>query len=126
MKAFDFIICETWLLSHCPVYQVLHQVTEDLNTNKKKTRDKPKLVSCFTSGTRITLHIILGFLCYSVGIHVLLSWDSCGTQLGFLWYSVGIPVVLKGDLLWYSYSLNICIFYTIFKMIIFFISYANA
>ena len=28
---------------------------------------------------------------------MVLSWDSCDTQLGFLCYSVGIPVVLVWD-----------------------------
>ena len=32
---------------------------------------------------------------YSVGIPVLLRWDSCVTRLGFLCYSVGIPVLLS-------------------------------
>ena len=41
-------IRKTWLLS--PVYQVLHQVAEDLDTNKK-TRGKPKLVPRFAAGT---------------------------------------------------------------------------
>ena len=62
MKAFDFI--EFWLYtqdlasqlyhiaeySRCPVYQVLHQVAEDLDT-KKNTRGKPKLVLRFAAGT---------------------------------------------------------------------------
>ena len=46
---------------------------------------------------RITLHIILRFLCYSVEIPVLFSWDSCVIQLVFLCYSVGIPVLLSWD-----------------------------
>ena len=49
----------------------------------------PVVLSWGSCGTQ------LGFLCYLVGIPVVLSWDSCGTQLGFLWYSVGIPVVLS-------------------------------
>ena len=63
MKAFDFI--EFWLYtqdfasqlyqiaeySRCPVYQVLYQVAEDLDKNKKKTRGKPKLVPRFAAGT---------------------------------------------------------------------------
>ena len=68
---------------------------------------------------------------YSIGILVVLSLDSCGTQLGFLWYSVRIPVVLIGvpvvliwvpvvlswvscgtqlGFLWYSFSSCVCIF----------------
>ena len=54
----------------------------------------------------------LGFLWYSVGIPVVLSWDSCGTQMGFLWYSLGIPVILKDDFLWYRFSSYVCIFCT--------------
>ena len=34
---------------------------------------------------------------HNLGIPVVLSWDSCGTELGFLWYSTGILVVLSWD-----------------------------
>ena len=34
---------------------------------------------------------------HNLGIPVVLSWDSCGTQLGFLWYSVVIFVLLSWD-----------------------------
>ena len=51
------------------------------------------------------------FLWYSVGMSVLLSWGSFGTQLGFLSDLFGIPVVLRGDILWYSFSLYVCIFW---------------
>ena len=42
--------------SRCPVNQVLHQVAEDLDTNKKKTRGKPKLVPRFAAGTSNYIH----------------------------------------------------------------------
>ena len=45
------VLCQIAEYSRCPVYQVLHQLAEDLDTNKKKTRGKPKLVPRFAVGT---------------------------------------------------------------------------
>ena len=42
----------------CPVYQVIHQVAEELDKNKKKkTRGKTKLVPRFAAGTSKNLKI---------------------------------------------------------------------
>ena len=54
--------------SRCPVYQVLHQVAEDLDTNKKKTRGKPKRVPRFAAGTSKK--------CYSYYLWLNQNWTA--------------------------------------------------
>ena len=73
-------------LSRCPVYQVLHQVVEDLDTNKKQTRGKPKLVPRFAAGT--SNKPSLDFLLMNSKQFCLLRFATClvcGSSTDFYW-----------------------------------------